>query len=256
MRISAITLSIVVMSGLCGCDLPPSRGSNADPDACDFPEDSVMRILPLGNSITQGESEHLGWRYRLWQNLIDANAPFDMVGSMVDAYNGNPDWPDYQGVPFDRDHEGHWGWHANQVLDALWDWLPEYEFDLVLLHLGTNDASYFEDASITAQEIRDVIATLRDANPEAVIFLAEIIPVDDSSYSDLIIALNEQIVAVAQDLNTVQSPVIIVDQFTGFDADLDTWDGIHPNGSGAYKMADKWFEALQDHYCIEPDGGV
>ena len=45
-------------------------------------------------------------------------------------------------------------------------------------------------------------------------------------------------------------------QFTGFDANLDTWDGIHPNGSGAYKMADKWFEALQDHYCIEPDGGV
>ncbi len=142
------------------------------------------------------------------------------------------------------------------MLDALPDWLPDYEFDLVLLHLGTNDAFYFEDSSITAQEIRDLIATLRDANPNVVIFLAEIIPLEDNDYSDLIIALNERIVDVAQDLSTVQSPVIIVDQFTGFDATADTWDGIHPNGTGAYKMADKWFEALQDHYCIEPDGGV
>jgi GDSL-like lipase/acylhydrolase family protein len=243
------------MSGLCGCDLPPSQGY-ADPDACDFPEDYMMRILPLGNSITQGDSEHMGWRYHLWQSLLDSNALFDMVGSMVDAHDGNPVWPDYQGVPFDRDHEGHWGWHTNQVLDMLPDWLPEYEFNIVLLHLGSNDAFSFEDSSITAQEIRDVIATLRDANPEVVIFLAEIIPVDNSDSNDLVIALNERIVVIAQDLSTAQSPVIIVDQFNGFDADLDTWDGVHPNDSGAYKMADKWFAALQDQYCIEPDGGV
>ena len=254
MRILAKTLSIIVMSGLCGCDLPPSKGYNTD--AGDSPEDSIMRILPLGNSITQGDSEHLGWRYRLWQNLLDSNALFDMVGSMVDAHEGNPAWPDYQGVPFDRDHEGHWGWHTNQVLDDLPGWLLEYEFNIVLLHLGSNDAFHFEDSSITAQEIRDVIATLRDANPEVVVFLAEIIPTDNSDYNDMIVALNERIVVVAQDLNCEQSPVIIVDQFTGFDADLDTWDGLHPNGSGAYKMADKWFTALQDHCCIETDGGV
>ncbi|MCB0195217.1 MAG: hypothetical protein KDJ65_24930, partial [Anaerolineae bacterium] len=40
------------------------------------------------------------------------------------------------------------------------------------------------------------------------------------------------------------SPVIVVDQYSGFDVNADTHDGTHPNISGEQKMAQKWLDAL------------
>lgn len=40
--------------------------------------------------------------------------------------------------------------------------------------------------------------------------------------------------------------VMVVDQWTGYDRNLDNYDGLHPNASGEQKMADKWFAALED----------
>src|SRR5690606_41190807 len=45
-------------------------------------------------------------------------------------------------------------------------------------------------------------------------------------------ALNAAIPAWAASESTAQSPVIFVDQWTGFDTDADTYDGVHPNASG------------------------
>jgi lysophospholipase L1-like esterase len=39
--------------------------------------------------------------------------------------------------------------------------------------------------------------------------------------------------------------VVLVDQFAGFDAEQDTYDGTHPNVGGSQKIADKWFAAMQ-----------
>jgi hypothetical protein len=38
---------------------------------------------------------------------------------------------------------------------------------------------------------------------------------------------------------------VIVDQYTGFNVDSDTREGIHPNDGGHEKMATKWFGPLQ-----------
>ena len=44
---------------------------------------------------------------------------------------------------------------------------------------------------------------------------------------------------------TAKSPIVLVDQATGFgDEDL-LPDGIHPNELGEKKMASKWFTALE-----------
>ena len=57
-------------------------------------------------------------------------------------------------------------------------------------------------------------------------------------------ALNAAIPAWAASESTAQSPVIVVDQWTGFDTDADTYDGVHPNASGDAKIAQNWLEAL------------
>src|SRR5262249_35503922 len=58
-------------------------------------------------------------------------------------------------------------------------------------------------------------------------------------------ALNMQVMAIAAEKSLPGSPVLVVDQYTGFDPMADTYDGQHPNASGEDKMAAVWFAALQ-----------
>ena len=51
---------------------------------------------------------------------------------------------------------------------------------------------------------------------------------------------------------TAQSPIIVVDQNTGFNATagMDTADGVHPNASGSTKIATNWVKALEAYYPV------
>ena len=69
---------------------------------------------------------------------------------------------------------------------------------------------------------------------------------EETSAADLVKMLNDAIPQLAKDLSTKESPIIIVDQFSDFDAAADTYDGVHPNESGEKKMAQVWFDAIMN----------
>lgn len=211
-----------------------------------------VRILPLGNSITQANNTHLSYRYPLWKKLIDDNLSFDYVGSMINNKNGNPVWPDYNGHMFDQNHDGHWGWRTDQILDGhpsvpgefyLSYWLQSYTPDIALIHLGSNDMIQYQTVESTIIELEDVIGTLRNDNPEIIILLAQLIPTTLPANS-LITQLNSMIPGIAVEFSEPSSPIYIVDQNSGFDAVTDTYDGVHPNESGEEKMAQQWRDAI------------
>lgn len=216
-------------------------------------EDGPLRILPLGDSITSSDEDHLSYRYNLWIKLTDSGIDFDFVGSLDSNVRGNPAWPDHDGRAFDRDHEGHWGWGVDQILggvphkpnDKLSEWLKGYTPDIVLLHMGTNDADRHQTTSSTVYELKQVIRLLQADNPNVTVLLAKLIPMSDVKVNARIDELNSRIDDIAAEMTTAASPVIVVDQNSGFDADADTYDGVHPNESGEEKMASRWFEALQ-----------
>lgn len=58
--------------------------------------------------------------------------------------------------------------------------------------------------------------------------------------------VNALIPALAKKLETAGSPIIVVDQATGWEwqAGADTVDGCHPNERGEEKMATRWYDAL------------
>jgi lysophospholipase L1-like esterase len=208
----------------------------------------ALKILPLGNSITQSNNENLSYRYPLWTKLVDDGVNFDFVGSMTSNYNGNPTWPLYGGQSFDQDHEGHWGWRVDQINLNLPGWMTSYTPDIVLIHLGTNDMAQNNSVTSTVNELKDLIGLLRADNPNVRILLATLIPVDDLlwSWSYRVPLLNAQIPSIADDLSTPESPVIIIDQYTGFDPVTDTFDGVHPNELGEEKMAQKWKDGIDN----------
>ncbi len=204
-----------------------------------------IRIMPLGDSITQGAANVASYRRPLWKMLKKTNARLDFVGSM--RKNHQQAWLAHS--DFDRDHEGHWGWRADEVLAKINGWAGQAVPDIVLLHLGTNDIFQKKKNEDTVEELKQIIIILRKHNPRVKIFLAQLIPVRNRTANVQVKKLNELLPDLAQSITTDDSPVHIVNQYEGFDAFKDTDDGVHPNEFGIAKMAQRWQEVLAD--CLK-----
>jgi cellulase/cellobiase CelA1 len=92
-----------------------------------------------------------------------------------------------------------------------------------------------------------LVDQMRASNANMKILVAKIIPMNPSSCPDCAnraVALNNAIPAWASGKTTAQSPIVVVDQWTGFSTSTDTYDGVHPNAAGDQKMSDKWYPAL------------
>ena len=222
--------------------------------------DRTYSILPLGDSITHAEINRASYRYFLWKKLIDAGVKFDFVGSMntqLDTYSkGETPQPDYQGQIFDKDHEGHFAWEVNHIWGgrnpnnntgsgSLGDWMQNYDFDIALVHLGTNDAFVGQDNNQTIFELKAIVEKLREDNPNVVTLLARVIPTSKGEREAASVEqLANLIPTIIDEINTEESPVILVDMFEGFDTNELTYDGVHPNEKGEMLMADRWFDAI------------
>ena len=202
--------------------------------------------MPLGNSITQGNAQHNSYRRALWFKLRNGGYAVDFVGSQNSNFGGAPPNPD-----FDLDSEGHWGWRADELLSHIGSWADTYKPDIVLMHAGSNDMIQGQSVESTLVEISQLIDRLRAANPTVKILLSQLIPTTLAANSN-ITALNNALPGLANQKNTAQSSVTIVDQNTGFNASADTFDGVHPTDGGEEKMAAKWYQALQPLLATTP----
>ena len=201
------------------------------------------RILPLGDSITQPEWTQQSYRYPLWQNLLDAQYAFDFVGSQTENHGGSSSWPDYLGQSFDQDHEGHYGFRADEILSILPSWLVGNTPDAVLMHLGTNDLFQAESILSTLDDLEQIIGELRTVNPNVVVLASLLIPTGFPS-NQLINDFNAELPGRVAEWTTTGSPVILVDQNSQIDPGLHLYDGVHPNSLGEQIMADVWEAAI------------
>lgn len=237
-----------------------------------------ITILPLGDSITQAEyvsgdasRQQASYRAPLQQMLGDAER-YDFIGSQSNSCGDEGELPFPE---FDPDHEGHWGWRADEILNGpdgdycggdagsgnLASWLSEYEAEpaIVLLHVGTNDiiqalpaghsagVNDLSSAAVEAikEDIENIIGVLtsNSTKPDFKVLLATIIP--GTLIREEAQAVNIEIQSIA----ATNSNVVLVDQFTGFDPATQTYDQLHPNAAGEQHMASRWYTALQSVEC-------
>ncbi len=217
--------------------LPPTLNTEPEPGTI---TPSPIKILPLGDSITDSIDGNPSYRRSLWHQLNSAGYAVDFVGRPNYRHTTVSD----ELLDYDLDHEGHTGWEANQIENNISSWLKEFTADIVLLHIGTNDLERGEVVSDTINEtlaeIDSIINKLRAHNSSVIILLAKIIPM--RNYDTVV--FNSKIDAFVSARTTTTSPIVVVDQYTGFDAIADTYDNYHPNAAGESKMARKWFQAL------------
>jgi len=223
---------------LCVALLFAACGSDDNNDSA--PSGPTAKIMPLGDSITESAAGQSTYRYFLWQSARAEGYRIDFVGSKSGAFGGPP-----ANTDFDMDHEGHWGWRADQVLARLADGAAATGSpDIVLLHLGHNDLCQGQDVSSTVGDIAAIIDVLRRVNPGVAILLAQNISSTFPCHA-LMPAFVAELPGLAAAKSTAESPITLVDQRTGFDPLTMTWDGEHPNAMGESHMADRWFVELK-----------
>ncbi|MFG2166738.1 cellulose binding domain-containing protein [Micromonospora chersina] len=197
-----------------------------------------VRVMPLGDSITGSPG---CWRSVLWNRLQSTGyTDVDFVGTLG---------PQGCGQPYDGDNEGHGGYLVTNVANQnlLPGWLAATHPDVVLMHFGTNDVwSNIAPATILAAYSK-LVDQMRAANPATTVLVAKIIPMNPATCAECgqrVVALNALVDGWAAGKTTAASPVVVVDQWTGYSTATDTYDGVHPNAAGDQKMSDRWYPAL------------
>jgi lysophospholipase L1-like esterase len=219
----------------------------------------TLRIMPLGDSTTGS----VCYRAQLWQMLNQGGftGRFDFVGSRRND-------PGCGVAGYDQDNEGHPGvLISNFISDAdetatgaqtLQSVLGPHPADVVLFHFATNDVWGSVAPATILAAYTTTLAALRAANPNVIVLAAKLIPLVPinvpvtcaacacpTACDQRMVTFNDMIPAWATAHSTATSPIMVVDQHTGFVSTTDTIDGVHPNASGSAKIAAKWYAALQ-----------
>ncbi|WP_182882579.1 MULTISPECIES: lectin [unclassified Microbispora] len=193
-----------------------------------------VRVMPLGDSITEGTQVPGGYRIGLWQRLAAGRYTVDFVGSQ---YNG-------PGNLGDHDHEGHPGWRIDQIDANITGWLRSYTPRTVLLHIGTNDVLQNYNVSSAPQRLSTLIDHITSAAPNAEVFVATIIPLSNSGQESAARTFNAAVPGIVQSKVNSGKHVHLVDMHSKLTTG-DLIDGIHPTANGYDKMAAAWYAALQ-----------
>src|SRR5215212_10444100 len=136
------------------------------PTAANAESNGGVRVMPLGDSITEGTQVPGGYRNGLWQRFTANGYRVDFVGSQ---FNG----PSSLG---DHDHEGHPGWRIDQIDANIVGWLRTSTPHTVLLHIGTNDVLQNFNLGTAPNRLPALIDHITNTAPTAAVFVAQIPP--------------------------------------------------------------------------------
>lgn len=195
------------------------------------PPGNVPTILALGDSITQGGGKtFVGYRDVLIPELRRKHVKVEFIGPNRDAMSA---------------HAGYSNKNAGDLRSMIKDVYSQYPADIVLLHAGHNNFSEKKPVPGVIRDTEAILRTIWTINPKAVILLAQVIPSGKLPKYSYIPELNVELAALADRLAAEGRPIVLVNQAEGFDWTTDTIsDHVHPNASGAKKMADQWMAAL------------
>lgn len=209
-------------------------GTLTQPGVASAESNGGVRVMPLGDSITEGTQIPGGYRTGLWQRLSGAGYRVDFVGTQ---FNG----PAALG---DHDHQGHPGWRIDQIDANIVGWLGTTSPRTVLLHIGTNDVLQNYNVSSAPARLSTLIDHITSAAPAADVFVATIIPLASAGQEAAARTFNSAVPGIVQSKVNSGKRVHLVDMHAALTT-ADLIDGVHPTAGGYDKMAATWYTALR-----------
>ena len=190
-----------------------------------------LTILALGDSITAGAGHFTCYRQVLVPELTKTHPELKFIGPKKDKTSA---------------HAGYGGRSTANLLSMTQEIYSKYPADIVLLHSGHNSFAKDKPVSKIIADTRKIVETMHKINPGVTVLLAQVITAGKLPKYSYIPELNERIADLSKHLIEDGHHIVLVDQAEGFDWKTNTVkDKVHPNESGAKKMADKWMKALE-----------
>ncbi len=243
--------------GTAGAVGPAGGGGTVNYAPC--PTDgSPCKILPFGDSITQGvaSSDGAGYRSQLFKLIVAAKQKVTFVGSLSTGPTT------VSGVAFPRSHEGHPGWKiggsGSTGGSGIYSLIPSPALNdkphIILLLIGANDV-FSQVTDGMATRLDALLDKLAPAAPTALIVLAQMTPIGTSNNghtADQVAAANAAQAAYNSKIpGIIQAHVAKGHHIIGVDmskmpvSDLTT-SSMHPNDKGYAYMAGIWYAAIKD----------
>lgn len=235
------------------------------------PTSPPLKVMVVGDSMTQGEEGDWTWRYRLWEWFHDHGVKVDFVGPYTGTLPPEPPLapqpPAVAGEPvlpslprtwggyasgswppglFDSDHFSVWGRQLAQDKGLIRDEVQAYQPDILLVGLGFNDMGWFiSDAAGTLASMKTFVDEARAAKPNIKFALANVpqrtaiggredLPIKTNAY-------NQMLKDAIPTWSTQTSPIKLVDWRANYSCETTGcpagYDGLHPNAYGEYEIA-------------------
>lgn len=216
-----------------------------------------VRIMPFGDAETIGSFGKVGYRYPLWFQLQDAGFAVDFVGSVTGtAGDIDSDWyPEYYST-FDRDHQGAFFEQTDALVPIARSAAASFRPDVILLMAGMADVWFGGSGGVLNVKFKlpEIISEFRASVPNVTILLSQVPPYvlyagypEESENRKYIEPLNEEIANIANELDSAESPIYLIDNHTGFDSDtmFCCRDQMLPDPDGEAWIANNFFQALE-----------
>jgi lysophospholipase L1-like esterase len=209
------------------------------------------RIMPLGDSITQGDGSSTGGSYRLelFRLSLVNNKKLTFVGSQ----QGGPDM--VMSTAFPKKHEGHSGWTIDDgggrsgLYPKIQGWLSATPPDIVTLMIGTNDVDLNIDLANAGMRLGLLLDRIAMYAPNALIVVAQMVPTTDDTENQRVMTFNNAIPGLVKARADAGKHITMVDMYGGFtkNANYKTEymnDKLHPKDAGYVAMANIWWAAV------------
>jgi len=196
----------------------------------------TTKVMPLGNSITRGggSTGEVGYRRPLYLLLKQSGYQIDFVGSQVHGTY----------TDFDREHEGHGSYRADQLRDNIISWLDDHPADIILLHIGINDIAGGNEDPQEVDDLLDNIDLWESDNSRPItVIVTRIINWHDGN-DPVVTAFNDSVEIIVQQRILAGDDLIWVDMEHAIIYPDDLYDGVHPNDIGYSKMANVWYNTM------------
>ena len=233
-RLSIIALIVCLTSGLLG-SVVFAQGTAAQ---------APTKVMPLGDSITDGFTVSGGYRTQLYTRLAadGLTGSIDFVGSMSSG----------PASLLDREHEGLVGWSIGDLAGSIDGWMTSYTPKVVMLMIGTNDILHSLDMTTAPTRLGSLIDQICAKLPAGgKVYVAQITPLTDPTNNALVNQYNAAIPGVVQSKVNQGKPVFLVNMNNVITIS-DLSDGIHPTQAGYDKMGNAWYAIIKNDLVAGP----
>ncbi|MFJ9555090.1 GDSL-type esterase/lipase family protein [Nocardiopsis sp. NPDC101807] len=251
--LAAMAVTLLLLQTGSGGVRGEGDGVAEEPVTVPGPPAGELRLMLVGDSLTQGSSGDYTWRFHLWSHLREAGVEIDFVGPRDDLYgldDGEPGNRDYADPGFDTDHAARWGTSTRELATGVAEVAAEHAPQYLLLLAGTEDILAGRGADHALEGIGETVSTVRVVQGETRFVIGELPAVegtgDDGRFNGEIARFNMGLVDLARQLTSSDSPVVVARVADGYAPARDNWDEAHPNARGELRIAAAFADALAE----------